>query len=47
MEERLDSIAKGEGEKNIYLKEYFEGERGLKELVKKMDEECKADDARR
>lgn len=47
MERRLDFIAKGKGDKGGYLREYYEGEDGLKRKVEVMDSTVSSDDARR
>ena len=38
MEANLDSIARGEGDKLSYLREYYEGPEGLQSLVEKVRE---------
>ena len=46
MEERLDEIARGEYEGRGYLKEYYEGEGGLKRKVERMEATVSSDSAR-
>ena len=46
MEERLDEIARGEAEGKGYLKDYYEGEGGLKRKVEKMELAINNDEAR-
>ncbi|GMH60236.1 hypothetical protein TrRE_jg13183, partial [Triparma retinervis] len=46
MEERLDEIARGEAEGGGYLRDYYEGEGGLKRKVEKMELAVTNDSAR-
>jgi DNA topoisomerase I len=47
MEDRLDHIASGEETRLNYLRSYFEGDEGLKNVVEKQESNIKPQDARR